>query len=200
VMLNSGSTLTYPSSFEGMDKRIVQLKGEAFFEVSKNPEQPFIVSTEKMYTQVFGTVFNVSAYEEDDAAEVVLVEGSIGVGESMGSPENNLQMLKPSQKASNNIDGNKGFVVENVDVTSYISWTKGVLAFENEPMSEIIKRLQRQYNVRITNQHEKLEERRFTGMFDEEDIDHVLRTIQAHTHFSYTKEGNKITIKEPEKP
>ncbi len=197
VMLNSGSSMTYPSSFVGMDTREVQLKGEAFFEVAKNPKKPFIVRTETMYTQVFGTVFNVSAYEEDDTTEVVLVEGSVGVGKSNKVNTEALQMLAPSQKASNIMGGEKDFVVEDVDVSSYISWTKGILAFENESMGQIIKRLQRQYNINIVNHYEELAERRFTGMFDEETIDHVLKTIQAHTHFSYDKEENLITIKKP---
>lgn len=197
VMLNSGSTLTYPSSFAGMEKREVYLKGEAFFKVTKNPERPFIVSTDHMYTQVFGTVFNVSAYEEDTMVEVVLVEGSVGVGKTEESTFQNLQMLKPSQKASNVSSVDNVFLIENVDVTPYISWTKGVLSFENTSMTEIIKRLQRQYNIQIINQYGELGERRFTGMFDVEDIDHVLRTIQAHTHFSYKKEGKIITIEKP---
>ncbi|KAB5484476.1 FecR family protein [Flagellimonas hadalis] len=199
VRLNSGSTLTYPSSFAGMDKREVQLEGEAFFEVAKNPDQPFIVGTKNMYTQVFGTVFNISAYDEDSISEVVLVEGSVGIGATDRPAYGDLQMLKPSQRASSREGSGGLFVVEDVDVTPYISWTQGVLSFENEEMSEIIKRLQRQFNIKIVNKHERLGERRFTGMFDEEDLDRILRTIQAHTHFSYSKEGNTITITEPEK-
>jgi len=199
VMLNSGSSMTYPSSFVDMNTREVQLKGEAFFEVTKNLEKPFIVKTETMYTQVFGTVFNVSAYAEDGASEVVLVEGSVGVSKPDNKRGEDLQMLRPSQKAIDALDGGEGFVVEDVDVSSYISWTQGILSFENESMGQIVKRLQRQYNIKIVNQYKELDERRFTGMFDEESIDHVLRTIQAHTHFSYDKEENLIIIKKPAK-
>ncbi|WP_421811503.1 FecR family protein [Flagellimonas sp.] len=199
VMLNSGSSMTYPSSFVDMNTREVQLKGEAFFEVTKNLEKPFIVKTETMYTQVFGTVFNVSAYAEDGASEVVLVEGSVGVGKPDNKRGEDLQMLRPSQKAIDALDGGEGFVVEDVDVSSYISWTQGILSFENESMGQIVKRLQRQYNIKIVNQYKELDERRFTGMFDEESIDHVLRTIQAHTHFSYDKEEDLIIIKKPAK-
>ena len=199
VMLNSGSTLSYPASFSGKAKREVYLQGEAFFEVAKNPEQPFFVKTNTIYTQVYGTVFNVSAYTEDGVAEVVLVEGSVGVGEVDVNTSKTPQMLKPSQKASKLLDVESGFVVEDVDVSSYVSWTKGILTFENEAMSNIIKKLERQYNIRIINQFEELGERRFTGMFDVEDIDRVLKTIQTHTRFSYQKEGKTITIKEPNK-
>ncbi|MBO0340222.1 FecR family protein [Flagellimonas profundi] len=200
VMLNSGSSMTYPSSFAFMDTREVVLNGEAFFEITKNPEKPFIVKTQAMYTQVFGTVFNVSAYEEDGPGQVVLVEGSVGVGESNDALNSkDLQMLKPYQKATHVQGDDVNFIVEDVDVSSYISWTKGILAFENESMGQIIKRLQRQYDIAIVNQFEELEQRRFTGMFDEESIDNVLRTIQAHTNFSYEIEGNTITIKKNSK-
>lgn len=199
VMLNSGSSITYPSSFEGMETREISLAGEAFFEITKNPKQPFIVKTKNMYTRVYGTVFNVLAYDEDDRSEVVLVEGSVGVGGNYDQLTKNVQMLKPSQKASNIIGEDAGFLIEDVDVSPYISWTKGILAFENELMEDIIKRLQRQYDIRIENHYSELSNKRFTGMFDEESIDRVLRTIQAHTEFSYEIENDLIIIKNPNK-
>ena len=152
-----------------------------------------------MYTRVYGTVFNVLAYDEDDRSEVVLVEGSVGVGGNYDQLTKNVQMLKPSQKASNIIGEDAGFLIEDVDVSPYISWTKGILAFENELMEDIIKRLQRQYDIRIENHYSELSNKRFTGMFDEESIDRVLRTIQAHTEFSYEIENDLIIIKNPNK-
>lgn len=169
VMLNSGSSLIYPSSFEGMENREVALSGEAYFEIAKNPNHPFIVKTSKMYTRVYGTVFNVSAYEDDERNEVVLVEGSVGVGKHLKEGHEVLQMLEPSQKASS-LKETGQFTVEDVDVSSYISWTKGILTFQNEAMDNIIKRLERQYNVKIDNTYKELDERRFTGMFDEEKL------------------------------
>jgi ferric-dicitrate binding protein FerR (iron transport regulator) len=192
VVLNSGSTLTYPSSFTGKSRREVRLIGEAFFEVSPNPDKPFIVRTENLNTQVFGTVFNVSAYDDD--ASVVLVEGSVGVTTENGAFPNIVEILKPSQKASNNKDG---FVIEDVDVAAHISWTKGVITFESEEMSQIIKTLQRQFNVAIVNQYKELDKIRFTGMFDEDNIDIILKTIQVHTPFAYKLENDTITISKP---
>ncbi|MHA7864944.1 FecR family protein [Flagellimonas marinaquae] len=199
VMLNAGSTMIYPSSFKGAKRREISVTGEAYFQVAKNPDKPFIVRTSKMDTQVYGTIFNVSAYPEDNINAVVLVEGSVGVGTDLGESLEGAQMLKPSQKASSILgEGNK-FLIEDVDVYPYISWTKGILVFENEPMGKIIKRLERQYGIQIDNRFVQLEERRFTGMFDEESIDRVLRTIQAHTHFSYDVKNEMIIINEPHK-
>lgn len=195
IKLNSGSELRYPSSFEGKSKREVFLKGEAFFEIAKNTSKPFVVKTDEMYTQVFGTVFNISNYDEDTISEVVLVEGSIGVGAEKDSNGELLTMLKPSQKLTNSKILNQSFFIEDVDVTPYIAWTKGIVYFENEKMSEIIKKLERQFNVQIVNESDILGELRFTGMFDKEDIDLVLKTIQTHTYFNYTKNGKTIIIK-----
>ncbi|WP_027077241.1 FecR family protein [Maribacter antarcticus] len=195
IKLNSGSELRYPSSFEGKSKREVFLKGEAFFEIAKNTSKPFVVKTDEMYTQVFGTVFNISNYDEDTISEVVLVEGSIGVGAEKDSNGELLTMLKPSQKLTNSKILNQSFFIEDVDVTPYIAWTKGIVYFENEKMSEIIKKLERQFNVHIVNESDILGELRFTGMFDKEDIDLVLKTIQTHTYFNYTKNGKTIIIK-----
>ena len=195
VKLNSGSELRYPSSFAGMDNRQVYLKGEAFFDITKNPKKPFVVKTEEMFTQVYGTVFNISAYENDDKIEVVLVEGSVGVGGENDFSAETLKMIKPFQKVTNSKITDHTYHIEDVDVTPYIAWTKGIVAFQNEQMSDIIKKLERQFNVKIINENEMLGERRFTGMFDKEGIDMILKTIQTHTNFTYSKEGKTITIK-----
>jgi hypothetical protein len=195
IKLNSSSELRYPSSFAGMDKRQVFLKGEAYFEITKNSIKPFVVKTDELYTQVFGTVFNISAYEEDDTAEVVLVEGSVGVGDEKDFGAELPKMLKPFQKITRSKDLDDSFIIEDVDVNPYISWTKGMVSFQNEQMSEIIKKLERQFDVDIINENNMLGERRFTGMFDKEGIDLILKTIQVHTPFSYTKKGKIIIIK-----
>ncbi|MFV0248505.1 MAG: FecR family protein [Tenacibaculum sp.] len=197
VMLNSGSTLSYPSSFLANDKREVYLQGEAFFKVSKNCVKPFIVNTDKIYIRVYSTMFNVSAYAEDPTTEVVLAEGSVRLAELGADIHKASLKLKPSQKASKTLGVKSDFVIEDVDITPYLSWTKGLLTFENETMFEIIKKLKRRYNIHIINQFEKLSEKRFTGKFDKEDINCVLKTIQTHTPFNYQREGNTIILKEP---
>ena len=195
VKLNAGSELSYPSSFANMNTRRVVLKGEAFFEIAKNPVKPFVVETYEIYTQVYGTVFNISSYEEDDNVEVVLVEGSVGVGDEHSYKEENLTMLKPSQKITNSRILKNSSLIEDVDVAPYISWVEGGLTFENEKMPKIIKKLERRFNVQIINENEKLSKRQFTGVFDTENIESILKTIQIHTDFKYVRQGKIITIK-----
>ena len=195
IKLNSGSELSYPSSFADLNTRKVTLKGEAFFEIAKDPLKPFVVQTDETFTQVYGTVFNISSYEDDDNIEVVLVEGSVGVGDKLRFKEKNLTMLKPSQKITNS---NNSFIVEDVDITPYVSWVEGVISFQNANMSQIIKKLERQFDVQIINENNTLEERQFTGAFDKENIESILKTIQTHTNFKYIKKGKIITIKKTE--
>jgi len=198
IKLNAGSELSYPSSFALLNTRKVVLKGEAFFEITKNPLKPFVVQTGETFTQVYGTVFNITSYEDDDDIEVVLVEGSVGVGDEIGLNQKNLTMLKPSQKITNSKRLKNSFIVEDVDVTPYVSWVSGVISFEKENMAQIIKKLERHFNVKIINENKMLEERQFTGAFETKNIESVLKTIQTHTNFKYIKKGRIITIKKQE--
>lgn len=194
VQLNSGSELKYPQSFLGASKRSVYLKGEAFFTIAPDLNKPFLVHSKGIYTQVYGTEFNISAYEKEPLVEVVLVAGSVGVGIVNDTISNQLKMIAPSQKLTGSTISNKAFTIENVNVTPYISWTKGIVVFENEPLSSIIKKLERRFNVNIVNENKKLSQQRFTGVFNKEDIELILKTIQTHTYFKYSKKGNLITI------
>ena len=198
IKLNSGSQLSYPSSFSNESTRQVALQGEGYFEIAKNPLKPFIVKTEETYTRVYGTVFNISSYEDDEAIEVVLVEGSVGVGGQLRLQEDNLMMLKPSQKITNSKRDKNSLTIQDVDVTPYVSWVEGVMSFEEENMSQIIRKLERRFNVSIINENKTLDERHFTGAFDSEDIESILKVIKTHTNFNYVINGKTIIINKTE--
>ena len=196
VYLNSGSKLRYPATFTNKDKREVALEGEAYFNVNKNPERPFVVNTRSLQTQVFGTEFNVSAYADDTVCEVVLVEGKVGV-KDFGKPLPNtddLIRLVPNQKAAKGHNGEKNITVSEVEASSYTLWRKGILHFQSDDIVTIIKKLERHFNLRITNNCAALDTRLFTGTFDIENVDEILGVIKTHTPFSYTKDGNIIII------
>ncbi|MDP3945253.1 MAG: FecR family protein [Lutibacter sp.] len=196
IHLNAGSTLKYPSNFSGKTIREVFLEGEAYFIVAKDKNIPFIVKTENLDTRVYGTEFNVSAYPNDKTIEVVLVEGIVGIQEATKKSNfpNEYVMVRPSQKASivKNLGGVK---VENVNVNSYIAWKSGLLMFNDENIAHIFKKLERQFNIEIQNNYSELYKHSYTGVFKSENIDEILTTISAHTKFSYSKNGNKIIIK-----
>ncbi len=188
VHLNSGSTLKYPVKFIKGRSRIVELKGEASFEVAKDKHDSFIVRANDISTKVYGTKFVVSSYPNDSKQFVVLIEGSVGV-----SINNIEKMIIPNQKATFNNKSKELEVIET-DVTNFTAWEYGVLKFDNERFDEILKDLERHYNVSIVSSNEELNKIKFTGTFDTETIDQVLKSFQKYKPFSYTLINNKIII------
>lgn len=192
VYLNSGSSLTYPVAFYDDGPRDVVLKGEAYFTVESDSLRPFFVSTEFVKTKVLGTEFNISSYYDDKRTNVVLVEGSLSVGE-----KNNLEpeafVLIPNQLAAYSYSDKK-LEVENVDVRSHIAWKDGILLFKNEDFHHISKKLERHFDITIEIKSLKLGEERYTGRFKTETIEEVLEAFQRIKGFDYTIKNKKIRI------
>ncbi|PWL37674.1 hypothetical protein DKG77_15355 [Flagellimonas aquimarina] len=196
VHLNSGSKLTYPKNFNGSDLREVSLVGEAYFKVAK-ANVPFQVNVEGLSTKVLGTEFNVSAYQDEIFKEVILVEGSVQVFQNYkGKGTSAPKLMVPSQRAIGK-NADIDLIIENVDIANHIAWMDGVLVFENENLPGIIKILERRFNIDIKNNYERLDEMRYSGRFKNENIDEILKTMQAHTNFSYTLKGNILKIDKP---
>ena len=195
VYLNAGSELKYPVHFIAGQTREVFLSGEAYFEVKKDSNNAFVVQARGLDTKVYGTEFNVSSYGDDDNVKVVLVEGSVGVfKEGTGAEDKNAVMLLPNEKAQLNFSDGE-FSKERVKVDKYTSWKDGVLVFENEKFKSIIKKLERHYNVEIVNEYDEINENKYTGVFDVESLDQVLKAFSSHRSFSYAKSGGKIIIR-----
>ncbi|PIF00908.1 MAG: hypothetical protein CR994_04485 [Maribacter sp.] len=193
VYLNAGSSLRYPTKFIKGHLREVFLEGEGYFKVGKDKESPFIVRANGISTEVFGTEFNISSYSNDQSTQVVLIEGSIGVFDKGNRFDSQLhKVLKPNEMASKEIG--KSISVSNVDVRGHIAWIDGTLLFRNEGFGTIARKLQRHYNVNIINNDETLGDKKFTGRFDVETVDQVLRTFQKTNSFNYKIEGSNITI------
>jgi hypothetical protein len=194
VHINAGSTLKFPVHFVAGQVREVELSGEAYFEVSRNEEAPFIVSTNGIKTEVLGTKFNVSSYPNDAFSEVILVEGSVGVfkNKKRFSKDTDL-ILKPNQKASL-LKHNQDLNISVVKSENSIAWISGVLLFKNESFENIAKKLERSYNKKITINYQKIKKEKFTGQFDIENIDDVLTTFKSNTFFNFTVKENEIII------
>ncbi len=189
IHLNSGTTLKYPVKFiEGMPREVF-LDGEAFFDVTENKESEFVVKANGLSTTVYGTEFNVNCYKGDDVQEVVLVSGSIGVRRDVANAEE--LVLKPNEKASLN---NGALYLESVNVSGYIAWIDGVLIFENERLENILRKLERHYDVSIKNNYKAINDNRYTGHFDIESVDEILKTFSRHKPFVYEVNGHEITI------
>ena len=164
VWLNAGSRLVYPSKFSGKHREVL-LFGEAFFDVSENKEMPFIVKTSSLEVKVLGTEFNVSAYPEDNTVQTVLKKGSVTINRNnSGFFESDL-VLKPNQMAvfSKNTQESK---VYDVDAAYYTIWVKGLLSFNDQDMSRVIKKLERYYNIQIKYADPLIGTQKISGKLD----------------------------------
>jgi len=199
VFLNAGTSLKYPVKFVPGQHRRVFLDGEAFFDVAKDAEHPFLVNSKEFNIKVLGTKFNVSNYEEDLNTEVVLVEGSVSLG--VGGENNNLDndfILKPSYKAS--LDRSERTITsEKVDTSLYTSWVDGIVVFKNSTFDHIMKKLERHYNVTIINNNDKLKHEIFNATIEleRENIEDVLHYFSRVYNIEYNVVSNKVVIKQP---
>ena len=193
VVLNSGTYLKYPVKYIKDKNREVFLTGEAFFEVTKNKNQPFIVNTNGLNIKVLGTRFNVSAYPEDSSTNTVLVEGSVGLHHKDFNDIEKSTLLTPGHLASLN-KTDKKILVKNTETAIYTAWINGTVIFRHLPFKNITKKLERYYNVNITNNNSELDEELFTASFDNQTLDQVLKTFKDNYGIDYTITNNKIII------
>lgn len=164
VWLNAGSRLVYPTRFNDKTREVL-LFGEAFFEVSKDEEKPFIVKTSDVQIKVLGTQFNISAYPEDKVIQTVVKEGSVSVkSNNPGLFERDL-LLKPNQMASFSRIS-KDTKVYEVDASYYSLWTKGLLSFDEIDFNRIVKKVERFYNISIGFSEPILGTIRISGKLD----------------------------------
>lgn len=187
IWLNSGSFLTYPIHFK--DKhREVYLSGEAFFDVSSNPDKPFHVITDDMKIRVTGTRFNVTSYINDQTTQAVLVSGKIDAAQ-------NKKFAKPMElNPGERIVFSKNDEImkkDNVNVELYSSWINGYLVFDKEPLGNIVKKLERYYNKEIKTGNLD-DQPTFTGKLNLADnLDDVLKNIEFSVSFSWDYEKNE---------
>lgn len=159
VYLNSGSSLVYPVVF-AKDKREVYLDGEGYFEVSKEARRKFIVQTSCKAIEVLGTKFNVSVDKTQNLFEAVLVTGKIALEGNAGKIE-----LSPNQYYGYDSDSGQD-VLKTVDARDYISWIEGKLRFNREPLSNVIRKLEKSYNIKIQILDSKYLDYKISGNLD----------------------------------
>ncbi len=164
VWLNAGSRLVYPTVFKGKTREVL-LFGEAYFEVAKNADHPFIVKTSDIQVKVLGTQFNISAYAEDKAIQTVLKEGSVEIRENDANLFANKIILKPNQMASFSKTTNET-TLYNVDASYYTLWTKGLLSFDDIDFDKVIKKIERFYNISVDFSKPELRVIRISGKLD----------------------------------
>ncbi len=196
VWINSSSSLKYPVSFAG-DQRIVELVGEAYFEVMKDANKDFIVKTKTRNISVLGTSFNVSAYNDDAFFAATLAEGKIKLVQ-----ENQKDVfLKPGDRAVVEIKSLNTTQITKVDPQIYTAWKNGTFFFENESLENILRKVGRWYNFKTDFSDAQLRKITFTGLASKEySAKRLLDRISKSSNIKYeiiqnpTNEENLIKI------
>lgn len=192
VWLNAGSRMTYSQGF-GFDNRKVELEGEGYFEVKRNEKIPFYVMTKDLQLQVLGTKFNFRDYPEDHEVVVSLLEGKVELNNMLKKEKE--AFLAPNERAILN-KSNGLMTVESVTASNASQWTDGYLFFDEELLPDIVKELERSYNVKIHIANDSLNNFRFYGNFvrREQSIQEVLDALASTEKIHYKIEERNITI------
>ncbi len=185
--LNNGSSLKYPVNFNR--ERTVTLNGEAYFDVMRDEEVPFIVNTSNLSTKVLGTQFNVVAYSDENTEEIILKEGRVEVYSDQGDK---LETLQPNQNLVLNTQTKK-YSTKLVDASQYISWTEGKLVFRNENMLQLANRLGRWYNVEVEIKDQELLNYAFRATFIDEQLEEVLKILALTAPISVEEKIRETT-------
>lgn len=189
--LNCETELRYPVRFVGKERR-VYLDGEAFFEVAKNAELPFIVETKQMQVEVTGTQFDVKAYAEDETMQATLVEGGVEVcAYGAGSKP---VALTPSQQYVLDVQ-TRQVEVKKVDVQLYTGWVEGMFVFKNQRLEDVMTMLARWYSVDVFYIGESVKDIRLSANLGRyEHIDKILDIIQETNKIGFSRKGNVVTV------
>jgi len=191
VWLNSSSKLSYSKK----DSRKLNLEGEGFFEVAKNKQIPFIVTTpDDLHIKALGTSFNIRSYPQLTTTETVLFTGLVEVT-STTQFSDTIQMIPSDKitfyKKNKSIQKSQSSYLEDI-----IAWKKGVISFEDATFKDISILLKTQLNIQVDFKNKKLSEYRFTGSFDKKtDIAEILETLKLTKEFNFkTLEKNKWLV------
>lgn len=189
VTLNHFSSLTYPERFRQANRQ-VSLNGEAYFEVTKDSQRPFMVQAEAISVQVLGTHFNVEAYRNDPEVKTTLFEGSVAV-----SNADTRIVLRPNESAIYNKEKRRLTLETTANAPEAIAWRNGTFLFNHLPLQEIARQLSNSFGVEIRIDDEHLRNYRVTGRFNHnETLDQILTLLQRAGKFSYSHNNNQLIL------
>ena len=187
VWVNAETKLKYPVAFVG-DRREVVLEGEAFFDVAKN-EKPFIVETSFGDVRVLGTAFGISAYASEPESYTTLVRGKVSVEREGMKPV----VILPGEQVVTSKDGK--MIKQQVDVEEFVGWKDGIYVFKEKSLGEIMKTLERWYNISVDFQEKSLVDLPFTGNLKRyDDINVFFDALTRTGDMKYRVEGNQVIL------
>ena len=187
VWLNAKTKMEYPQSFKAFDERIVKVDGEAYFEVSKNKNRPFIVKTSKGDIEVLGTKFYVSAYATTNIFETSLIEGRVKVHTAYED-----MTLYPRDKA---VLQNGILTRKHIDDMDIYRWRDGLYCFKNLSFEDVLKQFEIYYDVRFVKENPQMANPKLNGKFRLIDgVDYALRVLQREVGFSFRRDEETSVI------
>lgn len=190
VKLNSSSELSFPSTFSD-SLREVRLVGQGFFDVTRNVEKPFKVSTQEFNVKVLGTSFDVDAYSESNVQQVTVLTGKVAVETLDGNSE----LVLPSERVSLSAD-KKELIKTNVNADFLSGWKDGIIVFDQDRYSQVFKDLEEWYGVDIEIKKGVDMSGTFSGHYENESLENILKGISYTKHFHFQIEGKKVIINE----
>lgn len=206
VWINADTKLTYDKTF-GEQTREINLSGEAYFDVVKDKEHPFIVHTNTIDVKALGTAFNVRCYTDESNAQATLLRGAIEV--SLTNDHGRKIVLKPNEKvvvqnqvqAVNKKYNRSQLILEQTkssdgdSSTLDVQWMQNRLAFDQNTLEDIAVSLERWYNIKVVIRNPSLKERRISGVFEDKSLQRVMEALKLAGRFNYTiNENNAVTI------
>jgi transmembrane sensor len=188
VWLNAASSIKFPASFAGLKNRKVELTGEAYFEISKDKDHPFIVKTTQQEVQVLGTHFNINTYEDKQNTTTTLLEGSVKIT----NEHKKEQLLKPGETALVNNTAN--ILVSPADIKSAMAWKNGDFRFNEERIDEVMLKISRWYDIEVTY-HGPISKEKFSGKISRnKNISEVLNMLSYSNAVKFIVEGRRVTV------
>lgn len=196
VWLNKNSSLRYNEAF-GQKVRKVELSGEAFFDVAKNPAVPMNIEAGKIIISVKGTAFNVQAYQPANSVVVALVRGLVEVFDR--DNQQNRIALKPNQQLLYSVGQSEGskFSISDIHMAGSLSklqWRNDSLVFRKEKFRNLAVQLEDKYQVKIEIRDERLKEKRFSGMFSDEKLSEAMEALKLSYPFQYQIKDKQVII------
>lgn len=187
VWLNASSSLRFPTVFTGKERNVT-LIGEGYFEIAKKEGMPFKVSANNTEVEVMGTHFNINAYQDEKAVKTTLLEGKVRVFRG-----NAFKVLKPGQQANVVSDEeNQSITVENVDAGQVIAWKEGMFVFNNTDLDNIMRQLERWYDVKIEG---KIPNEQFNGIINRNStLSEVLKMMELTSNLHFKIEERRVIM------
>lgn len=189
VQLNSGSQLKFKPNFQA-GKRVVQLEGEAFFEVTHDKAHPFVVETDNNYeVEVLGTSFNVCSYSDDETITTYLENGKVKISIDGGKEI----FLKPSEFLQfERSTGNT--IKQTMNDHRFLDWTVGILNIQGETIEELSKKLERRFDIEIIFGDDEVKNHTYSGSIKDEDLNNVLSALEFLSALNYKRDGRVVTL------